>query len=238
MTRAGGLGRRFPRGSRWWLRRTRVRAGSAATPVRRLRRAVTTTLARYRAKLSGPLLDRIDLRLRVPRLTKHELLGRQGGRALGRRACARAGGPRTTAAPVRGARRRRATRICRRPRASAACGARPAGAERPRRRRGQATALSGRGFDRVLKVARTIADLDGADRVDVEHVAEALSYRGGARPGGDGEACELRSACEDQSRPSGFPAGVRRGPGGSRRRLAPAVPARDHPAGAARRGLA
>jgi magnesium chelatase family protein len=37
--------------------------------------------------------------------------------------------------------------------------------------------LSGRGFDRVLKVARTIADLDGVERVDVGHVAEALSYR-------------------------------------------------------------
>jgi magnesium chelatase family protein len=39
------------------------------------------------------------------------------------------------------------------------------------------SALSGRGFDRVLKVARTIADLDGAERVGVGHVAEALSYR-------------------------------------------------------------
>jgi magnesium chelatase family protein len=36
-------------------------------------------LARYRSKLSGPLLDRIDLRLRVPRLTKHELLGASQG---------------------------------------------------------------------------------------------------------------------------------------------------------------
>jgi magnesium chelatase family protein len=40
-----------------------------------------------------------------------------------------------------------------------------------------ASALSGRGFDRVIKVARTIADLDGASRVDVGHIAEALSYR-------------------------------------------------------------
>ena len=40
--------------------------------------------------------------------------------------------------------------------------------------------LTGRGFDRALKVARTIADLAGADHVDRPHVAEALSYRHGA----------------------------------------------------------
>ncbi len=38
-------------------------------------------------------------------------------------------------------------------------------------------ALSGRGFDRAVKVARTIADLAGAERVEADHVAEALSYR-------------------------------------------------------------
>jgi magnesium chelatase family protein len=37
--------------------------------------------------------------------------------------------------------------------------------------------LSARGFDRVLKVARTIADLSGAARVESVHVAEALQYR-------------------------------------------------------------
>ena len=43
----------------------------------------------------------------------------------------------------------------------------------------EALALTGRGFDRALKVARTIADLAGATDVEVEHLAEALSYREG-----------------------------------------------------------
>jgi magnesium chelatase family protein len=37
--------------------------------------------------------------------------------------------------------------------------------------------LSGRGFDRALRVSRTIADLAGQDRVGADHMAEALSYR-------------------------------------------------------------
>jgi magnesium chelatase family protein len=44
------------------------------------------------------------------------------------------------------------------------------------------TALSGRGFDRVLKVARTIADLCGDDRVDAGHIGEALAYREAFEP--------------------------------------------------------
>ena len=45
--------------------------------------------------------------------------------------------------------------------------------------------LSGRGFDRALKVARTIADLDASERVSAEHLSEALGYRG---PGDGGLA--------------------------------------------------
>jgi magnesium chelatase family protein len=40
-------------------------------------------------------------------------------------------------------------------------------------------ALTGRGFDRAIKVGRTVADLAGSDRVETEHLAEALSYRSG-----------------------------------------------------------
>jgi magnesium chelatase family protein len=137
-------------------------------------------LARYRAKLSGPLLDRIDLRLRVPRLTKHELLGAATGersadvrvRVLAARDLQLqryADTPWTCNAHVPGA-------LARREAALTSAGERLLGDAVER------SALSGRGFDRVLKVARTIADLAGAARADVVHVGEALAYREAFEP--------------------------------------------------------
>jgi len=69
-----------------------------------------------------------------------------------------------TNAELRG---RAATQICRP----------DAGGRELLRRAVEKFALSARGYDRVLKVARTIADLTAADRVASEHVAEALQYR-------------------------------------------------------------
>ena len=134
-------------------------------------------ILQYRQKLSGPLLDRIDLRLRVPRLTKQELLGSEGGEpsALVRDR-------------VQAARERQRHRYAS---MGALCNAhlpgRPSAvearldtaAEDLLARAVDTLALTGRGFDRALKVARTVADLGGSPTVAAEHLAEALSYRTG-----------------------------------------------------------
>jgi len=131
----------------------------------------------YRQRLSGPLLDRIDLRLRVPRLTKHELMGGEQGEPSS-----------AIRDRVQAARDRQLERWND---LGLACNAHLPGPIARRRvgltRAGEATleaavdqlALTGRGFDRAIKVARTVADLAGADEVDTEHVAEALSFRDG-----------------------------------------------------------
>ncbi|HEX5936376.1 MAG TPA: YifB family Mg chelatase-like AAA ATPase [Actinomycetota bacterium] len=131
----------------------------------------------YRNKLSGPLLDRIDIRLRIPRLTKQELLGSAPGEAS---ASARA--------RVEEARDRQRIRwaglgvACNAhlpgPVARRSCSASRA-AESLLAKAVESMALTGRGFDRAIKVGRTIADLAGSARVEAEHLAEALSYRSG-----------------------------------------------------------
>ena len=121
-------------------------------------------LRRHRRRLSGPLLDRMDLLVNVERPTEHELARAardlvsqaRAGRRRGARAPARAAG---------GRRRRAATASSTRARCGATSSSIPA-AERVLARAYAAGALSARGRDRVLRVARTIADLERREQVD------------------------------------------------------------------------
>ncbi|MDX1604848.1 MAG: YifB family Mg chelatase-like AAA ATPase [Candidatus Competibacterales bacterium] len=128
-------------------------------------------IRRYRGRISGPLLDRIDLQLEVPRLAYRELRGqgseessaavRQRVQAARERQLARAGKP----------------------------NARLAAREIPRdctlgetdyqllERFMSRFSLSPRSYHRILRVARTIADLAAAERIQTPHLTEAIGYR-------------------------------------------------------------
>ena len=132
-------------------------------------------IARYRSRISGPILDRIDLHIDVPAVRYEELRG--GG----------AGEPSSAVRErVVAARERQLARFsgegifcnaAMKPRhLKKFCEPDPAGArllEEAVRRLG----LSARAYHRILKVARTIADLEGAETILEGHVAEAAQYR-------------------------------------------------------------
>ena len=134
-------------------------------------RCTTTEVRTYARRLSSPLLDRIDLHVEVPRLTYSEVSGPEGEpsalilervyaartRQAGRPAGvlnARLAGPdlRQVAAPE------------------------PAGRSLLARAVDQ-WGLSARAHDRILRVARTLADLEAVEQVAAHHVAEALQFR-------------------------------------------------------------
>jgi magnesium chelatase family protein len=134
--------------------------------------------ADYQGRLSGPLLDRIDLHIEVPAVTAADLIlppPAEGSREVAARvAAARAMQVERYAA--RGLPAVRTNAQAQGPLLEEV--ARPEGAAlQLLRDAADAMHLSARGYHRVLRVARTLADLDGSEKVGRVHLAEALSYR-------------------------------------------------------------
>ena len=133
-------------------------------------RCTPAIIQRYLGKISGPLLDRIDIHVEVPAVPYKELRGNAAAassaeiraRVEEARAVQQARGYYNSRMP---------TRLIRRQCALDDSGERTL--ELAVRRMG----LSARAHDRILKVARTVADLDQSEAVSAKHVAEAVQYR-------------------------------------------------------------
>ncbi len=155
------------------------RCGRASDPGFICRRGANARCAAdYQARLSGPLIDRIDLHIEVPAVTAADLILPPPSE-----------GSREVAARVARARDTQLERYAAMGLDGVRTNAQAAGPvlEEVARRDGagltllrdaaDAMQLSARGYHRVLRVARTLADLDGAAKVGRVHLAEALSYR-------------------------------------------------------------
>jgi magnesium chelatase family protein len=134
-------------------------------------RCTPDQISRYRSRISGPLLDRIDIQVEVNAVPQDDLLGKADGEASS-----------TIQARVEIARQRQLTRQ-EKPNAQLSvteidqhCAPDAQGAALLQQAISR-LGLSARAYHRVLKVARTIADLEGAQGIATHHIAEAVQYR-------------------------------------------------------------
>ena len=144
--------------------------GSSVRPCTCRREAIS----KYLAKISGPLLDRIDIQIEVPSLTFEEMSTAEHAEpssAIRERvvcarefAASRAGGQSVPNGELTPADTQRI------------CVLDDAGKSIMRRAM-DTMGLSARGYDRILRVARTIADLAGSETIAAAHVAEAVQLR-------------------------------------------------------------
>ena len=133
-------------------------------------RCTPAIIQRYLGKISGPLLDRIDIHVEVPAVPYKELRGEASAESSAEirarveqaRAIGQARGYSNSRMPTRLIRKQ--------------CALDDSG-ERTLEMAVRRMALSARAHDRILKVARTIADLGGSESVSAKHVAEAVQYR-------------------------------------------------------------
>ena len=147
----------------FWRRETRV-------PLRPMQ------VQRYRQRISGPLLDRIDLHIEVPSIEYRDMASERSEEASS-----------AIRERVSAARKRQQARFANdsKTKCNARMGTRPLkqwckldpDSQELIRLAMTELGLSARAYDRILKVARTIADLAAEPNISVQHIAEAIQYR-------------------------------------------------------------
>ena len=132
-------------------------------------------IQRYRSRISGPLLDRIDIHIEVPAVTYRDLADRGEGESSAAIAARVARSREVQKEPFKGTKvhcnAQMTARMIRKFCEPDVAGYRMLEVVTDR------LGLSARSYTRILKVARTIADLEGAEAIAEQHISEAIQYR-------------------------------------------------------------